>query len=198
MVSRPNLFVSTRTSLRPGSTQSSLRTEIDLRDEFDKFVFGDDQNMRHGYLVLLRRMRRDSVGNPTYCTCAEDAPAREGNPDCSYCLGEGYLWDEEWAMCTSAYVGPDGGLTRRNITMMPGEIRVDYKLFYFRYDSNIKYQDKIVEVKLDVDGTPALPYVRESIYTPETVAKMRSDYGRIEYFAIYCREKDALRMDNPE
>jgi hypothetical protein len=123
---------------------------------------------------------------------------REPDPDCSYCGGEGYLWDEEWLKAHSMYGGSDSGLLRRETYMAPGAIRVDYKIFFVRYDSDIKYGDKIVEIRLDVEGNIELPYIREAIYKPQTVNAYRSDHGRIEYFAIYCREEDAIRSDNPQ
>ena len=52
-------------------------------------------------------------------------------------------------------------------------------------------------MRLDEEGALITPYTREAIYKPQTIAKMRSDNGRIEYYAVYCREEDALRHDNP-
>ncbi len=143
-------------------------------------------------------MRRDSEGRPQLCTCMEGQLTREPDPDCSYCLGEGYLWDENWVYGFDMYAGADNGFVRRQITMPSGIVRVDYKIFFLRYDTTITYGDKIVEVVLDEEGDVALPYVRESIYSLETVAKRRSDNGRIEYIEIYCREDDAIRNETPQ
>ena len=68
-----------------------------------------------------------------------------------------------------------------------------FRIFYFRYDTEISYKDKIIELKLDTEGHPVVPYIRESIYQPSTINRLRSDNGRIEYLTIYCRE-DAKKI----
>ena len=204
MASRPVMFGS-RASRRPTITAPStyMNGEIDLRQEFDKLVYGPDGdgNGRHGHPCILRRMRRLSTGYPERCTCSENSPTHQGNPNCSYCLGEGYLWDEEWALTYSMFVGPDGGKSDRYVRMQPGNIRTDYLVFFLRYDTGLKYDDKIVEVSLDEEGKVVTgisnSFIREAIFKPETIVKYRSDNGRIEYLAVYCREEDAIRNENP-
>ena len=93
------------------------------------------------------------------------------------------------------YVGADGGLSTRVRQLFPGQVRVDTKIFYFRYDTIISYRDKIVEIELDTEGDIVVPYRREAIYKPQTINKYRADYGRIEYIAVHCREDDAIRLD---
>ena len=90
-------------------------------------------------------------------------------------------------------VGADGGKANRNKRIIPGEMRTDYKVFYLRYDENISYYDKIIELSLDFEGNVIIPYKREFIYRPETIQKYRSDNGRIEYIAVYCREEPSIR-----
>lgn len=204
---RPAMFGATSTGIRPvtvSTSLSSINGEIDLRTEFDNIVFGPngDGIGRHGHPVILRRVRRDADGYPTRCTCSEASPNNQGNPDCSYCLGDGWLWDEEWIMTYSLYVGPDGGKANRYVRMQPGNVRTDYILFFFRYDADIKYDDKIVEVKLDEEGEVVISsisnsFIRETFFKPESVVKYRSDNGRIEYYGVYCREQDAIRNQNP-
>jgi len=82
--------------------------------------------------------------------------------------------------------------------MPPGGLRVDWRIFFVRYDTAIRYGDKVVEMKLDDEGEVVVPYVRESIYEPQTIQKFRSDNGRVEYIAIHCREDSAIRSDTPE
>jgi len=168
--------------------------ELDLRAELDEILFGFQSGVRHGYPVVLRRMRRDSNQKPVPCSC-QNSFTKEPDPDCSYCLGEAYIWDEEWAWTYSMYSGVDAGLAGRLRYLPPGKIRVDYKIFFFRYDSPIRYGDKIVEMKLDSEGQLVVPYVREVIYAPATIVKYRSDNARIEYIQVFCKEEDALRMD---
>jgi hypothetical protein len=185
-------------SITEQSTYSSSDYgEIDLREEFDQLIYGDENELRHGHLVVVRHLRRDASGAPIDCSCRTEI-ARESEVDCAYCQGEGYLWDEQWYMAYSQYTGADGGLANRGKWMPPGEIRVDFKIFYFRYDTQIRYGDKIVEMKLDDEGAVVVPYIRESIYKPQTINRYRSDNGRVEYIAAYCREQDAIRSDTPQ
>jgi hypothetical protein len=203
---RPSMF-GRATGLRPSLVSTGgtrMNGEIDLRGEFDKLIYGPegDGAGRHSYPAIIRRMRRDSDGYPTRCTCLEASGNNQGNPGCSYCLGEGYLWDEEWVLTYSMFVGPDGGMANKYVRMPSGNVRTDYILFYLRYDKDIRPNDKIVVVRLDEDGAVELSsvtnsFIRESIYKPETIVKYRSDNGRIEYFGVYCREEDAIRNENP-
>lgn len=168
--------------------------EIDLRAEFDNLIFGGGGSIPHGRDFLLRKVRRDSDKKPIKCTCV-DSETREADFSCPYCLGEGYYWDEDWLTGYASYVGADGGLASRARFLKPGIVRADTKIFYFRYDTIITYYDKIVEVRLDTEGQPVVPYEREAIYKPQTIIQYRSDRGRVEYVAVYCQENDALRPD---
>ena len=178
------------------SSSSSGSTEIDLRKEFDEIVFGGNGTLPHGQTLVHRKMRRDDDNNLVSCSCRDsitDEPDTEAS--CPFCLGEGYYWDEDWIVGFSGYIGASGGLSNRVKGLFPGSIRVDYKIFYFRYDTELSYRDKIVEIQLDTEGEVVVPYRREAIYKPQTIVKYRSDYGRIEYIAVYCLESDAIRQD---
>jgi hypothetical protein len=194
---RPSLYKRNTNSIRNSHSSNLTGKELDLRLEMDEILYGVEGGPRHGNLVLLRTMRRDSDGYPTKCNCLANQTTVEPDFDCSYCLGEGYLWDETWSWSFWMLGGAESGLVKRYIRMPPGEIRVDYKIFFFRYDTNISYDDKIIEVKLDTEGEVELPYVREAIYKPQTIAKRRSDNGRIEYVVVFCKEDDAIKTDNP-
>jgi hypothetical protein len=141
-------------------------------------------------------MRRDANNSLMVCTCTSSLT---GEPDteksCPFCLGEGFYWDESWATGYGVYVGADGGNAGRVRGLKPGSVRIDYRIFYLRYDTDISYRDKIIDPKLDTEGEAVVPYVRESIYKPQTINRYRADNGRIEYIAVYCREDDAIRVD---
>ena len=179
----------------PGTIPASTsQGEIDLRQWFDDIIFGANGNVQHGHWHIIRHMRRNSDGSMIPCSCKNELTG-EGSPSCPYCLGEGYLWDEQWYMGRSAMVGPEGGLANRDRFVPAGIVRVDYKVFYFRYDTPIKQGDKVVEVLLDTEGKIVVPYKRTAIYKPQVIDAKRSDNGRIEFFQVYCREDDALRPD---
>lgn len=176
---------------------SNAQREIDLRKEFDAFLFGSDSETPHNHLVLLRQPKRDSNNKPFKCACVDsltNEPSSE--QECRFCLGEGYYWKETFHRVYSNYSGSGTGLSARNQTMPMGTVRVDYKIFYFKFDVAITYKDKIIDLKLDTTGNLVVPYKRESIYKPETIIKNRSDNGRVEYITVYCREDNSIRLDD--
>lgn len=194
MANRPNLFGTSSTN-RLFSITNNSANEIDLREQFDDLIFGSNTRVGKGHLLVIRHMRREADGKATACTCL-DPMSFQCDPDCPYCLGEGYLWDETWYMGRSQFLGSDGGLGNRYRFLPPGEVRADTKVFFFRYDVPIQYGDKIVEMKLDSEGAPVVPYVRQAIYKPQAINALRGDNGRVEFHTIYCLEKDAIRSDN--
>ena len=168
--------------------------EQDLRESFDNLVFGKTGNIPHNHLVLLRKRKQDSLGADIKCNCVNKL-TREPNVEknCQFCLGEGFLWVETFHRCYSSMVGADGGKANRTRRVMPGVIRTDYKIFYFKFDAKISYKDKIIEVRLDNEGNVSVPYERINIFVPETIQEYRSDYGRLEYLAVYAREESSVR-----
>jgi hypothetical protein len=178
----------------PQRTKRIIR-ELDLRKQFDELVSGKNGRIPHKYKVLIRNLRQNSSGKNIECPCMD---VLTGEPDqeneCRFCLGEGYIWDERFSSCYSSMVGADGGKANRNKRIIPGELRTDYKVFYLRYDENILYNDKIIELSLDLEGKVIIPYKREKIYRPETIQEYRADYGRLEYIAVYCKEAPSIRI----
>lgn len=174
--------------------KSAGQKELNLRSNFQSLIFGDGDTLPHGKPVLLRVFRLNEDNKRIKCVCLDDTTL-EPSDECKFCSGEGYFWDEVWKQTFCSYVGADGGLSRRIRMGRAGEIRTDYKVFYFQHLDQLKYCDKIIEVKLDSEGEPIVPYVIESIYKPETISENRSDYGRIEYISVYCKEQDAIRND---
>jgi hypothetical protein len=170
--------------------------EKDLRKAFDDFILGKSGGIKHAHRVLIRKARRDSEGHVIKCKCVSGITIEPNTESqCPYCLGEGFIWDEKFEECYSTLKGGESFQTRwRRIGA--GEIRTDYITYYFRYDIEISYKDKIIELLLDIDGAPILPYSRDVIYRPETIQKMRSDNGRIEYLAVHCREEQAIRLND--
>ena len=173
-----------------------MKKEIDLRKNFDELVLGKSNNLVHGYKVLIRNARLDSNHKLIKCTCVSDLtdePDQEN--ECRFCLGEGHIWDERFTTCYSSLIGADDGKANRNKRIIPGEMRTDYKVFYLRYDEKLSYYDKIIELRLDFEGNLIIPYKREFIYRPETIQNYRSDNGRLEYIAAYCKEEPSIRAN---
>lgn len=168
--------------------------EVDLRKSFDNLVFGSNGDIAHNHLVLVRKRKLDDAGNYIQCNCVNKL-SRESNGEknCQFCLGEGFLWVETFYRCYSSMVGADGGKTNRTRRISAGSIRTDYKIFYFKFDTKISYKDKIIELRLDNEGNVSVPYQRINIFVPETIQEYRSDYGRLEYITIYAREQSSVR-----
>lgn len=193
-MTRPSLFGSSRSTTMFGSVSSGNASEVDLRQEFDDLIFGADGSTRKGYPLVIRHMRRDADGNKIDCVCLNEL-TKSPDPDCSYCYGEGYYWDESWYIGRSQFISSAGGRANKYRFTPAGEIRSDTKIFFFRYDVPLLYGDKIIEMKLDTEGDPVVPYKRTAIYDPHTVDYLRSDNGRVEFITAYCLEDDAIRSD---
>ena len=162
-------------------------TEADLRHELNSLFFGDGYEIPKAHSVLLRRMRR-SGNDLIECPCV-DKLTREPDIDhrCEYCLGEGYLWDEEWLSTRSVVIGSTTNkLVFKTQHLEPGQINAEVKVFFMEYDVQPSWYDRIVELYSDQEGKPAVPYRRYRIYRPQTIQPLRSDHGRVEFFAVWC------------
>ena len=164
-------------------SDSPTGSEIDLRAKFDELVYGGNGKIPHGQHVVVRNIRRDSEDKKIKCTCFDEM-TQESAVHCAYCDEVGFLWDEVWHEAYATFSGSSSSSIKRS-----------HKVFYFRYDTAIRYGDVIVEMKLDLEGKVIVPYSRVAIYTPETIQECRSDRGRIEYIAVFCNEETVCRFD---
>lgn len=164
---------------------SSGGTEIDLRDEMRRFFHGDGCEIAKGRKGFLRRMRTDDDGNFIPCPCVDPLTSE---PDldtlCPYCLGEGYMWDEELITYYKVLVGDGRGLAGKISKNISGELNIPFAMWYVEYTVNPTHKDRIVEVKLDLEGNVVLPVDRIGVYRLETVEAFRSDNSRVEYFRL--------------
>jgi len=181
-----------RPSLFANSTAGSRR-EIDLRESIDNILYGTNGDISHGHLVLIRNMNRTVNDSKTECSCLENHGTIEPSPTCAYCLGEGYIWSEQWRIAYSMQTSSESGFVRKYQHVAPGNVKTDYTVFFFDYRTQIREGDKIIEVLLDNEGLPIIPYVRSVIYRPETIIDFRSDNGRKEFIVAYCREFSSIR-----
>ena len=177
-------------------SNAAVGTTVDLREEFDRLVYGTGDCPREGHPVQIWFTRRDSNGAPQSCVCRNDL-TKDPDFHCSYCRGVGYYWDGQWTLTRQQWVGSGGGLSNKDRVSPPGYVEAEQKIFYLRYDTNIRMGDFIVECALDSDGGVKLdsndqPFFT-AYYTPQTVAPRRGKNGRIEYYAVYCLERNAIR-----
>lgn len=167
---------------------------VNLRKEFDKIIYGDNNNVPHGLPMIVRKFRRDENMKKVTCSCYNEQ-TREGSESCPYCFSEGYLWDEAWTIGRWVYLSTNAGLGNVYRPMPPGVMRADQKLFFMRYDTDVNVGDKLIEVKLDTEGKVSYPIKRISIYQIHTLVDERGESGRVEFFAAYCREEPSVRAD---
>jgi len=170
-------------------------TEIDLRSEFEQMMSGSAGEIPKQQKLVFRQMRRDANDELLECSCVSILTKEADTEDqCPFCFGERYYWNESFVYGYVMHVGSKGGYTNKRVNMQPGVISAYDKVFYLRYSETITYDDKIIELKLDSEGKPVVPYRRKMIFRPETIMEMRSDYGRIEFIAVYVNENNGIRV----
>ena len=172
---------------------SSATTEPSMRDELIRMFDGVWPEVPKKQPTVLRKMRRDSNGNTTQCPCV-DKITREPDVDtrCPICAGEGFIWDEILIDAYKIVLEGDTGEASRESLITPGLINIPLVVFYTTYDvavvleENNEVKDKVVELMLDTEGNPILPYKREALYRIGAAIDFRSDQGRLEYWKLTC------------
>lgn len=157
---------------------------IDLRKEL-QILFHDSCSPR-SQKAVLRRMRRDNNNNLIACSCIGKLSNFPNlHHGCPRCLGEGYIWDEVWT-----------SIWRFDITRNPeigdkflpiGEVRNLDNIIYIESKVRPSRYDKIIELALDDNGNPEIPYKRIAIYKIVTPVDLRERNGRIEFYRLVCR-----------
>jgi hypothetical protein len=148
--------------------------------------------------AVLRRMRRNSDGSLIIAPSVDEL-THEPDMDTydPFSMGERYLWDEELIDVRKVTVrSTEAGLADRDQFLAPGILNTQTVLFFCEYHVEPTYYDRIVELALDRDGDLITPYRRRRIYRAQSVVDYRSDTGRIEFWGIFCSEKDAVLIDN--
>jgi len=148
-------------------------------------LFGYDGEIPIGQSVILRRVRRDASDNPVSCVC-RDSITHEPEVDygCTFCHGMGYLFDEELVTCYKVVITSLGeSSVGSNLKkLQEGESYIPAARFYFPSDVEPSRFDHIVEIALDEEGDPELPYNRLYDYEIVLVRDLRGDYGKIEFW----------------
>lgn len=170
--------------------------EIDLRGEMFRLFHGSAQESPKSHKVLFRRARRDTNHKLIACSCV-DAITREPDIDynCPYCspYSDGYLWDEEWVDCRRMFVRPTStGMVVREQYEGLGEFNVAAVIYWFEVGVVPTMADRVLEMAYNTEGEILIPYVRDRMYRPDFITPFRGDYGRVEYYALYCMQKDSI------
>lgn len=142
--------------------------ELNLRTELNRTLNGASDEIKKGRIGLLRRMRRNSDGDPIRCSCRDaqtDEPSFDGH--CRYCKGMGFLWDERKIVY---YKNEDSFQEGKGF------------LFYLQYDKDIDKYDYLIELVVDKEGIPVVPAQRRKLFKLSDIREYKSDRGRLEYF----------------
>lgn len=161
------------------------RTEPDMRQELANTFDGEYPEISKKQSAVLRKMRRPLEDN--ICPCV-DPTTKEPDRDhfCPICHGEGYLWDEVFLDIYKVVLKSDVGNALLDSSQSPGLIAPPLVIFYTRYDTPVTKADRVVELVLNLDGSPVQPYRREAIYHIGLPIDFRSDNGKLEYWKLDC------------
>lgn len=170
-----------------------------VREEFQKLLFGDEDNPPIGRPVLLRRIHDQK------CACWNEH-SKSPNPKCRYCHGEGFLFTEtmETAYITRNFGGvlnPSTVIMQQSVLQPYGysdENRalafVEYSVIpdYERYTrpNHPKY-DALFELKVDDLGRLVTPLVRLAKWQVRSVTPHHGDWGRVEFFELGLQKEFA-------
>ena len=143
-----------------------------------------------GQPLILRKIRRDENGDRIKCSC-NDAVTHEGDGDanCAYCDGVGYIWDEQWFLGyvthSASFVGTS--MTLREI-VMPGFVQMDEPYLYTFYFVTVQKGDWVVQPALDEEGRVIQPLQIQHKNMVISQFPMRMDGARIEYWKYKLRK----------
>lgn len=165
----------------------TIGKEVDLRKENIDTFSGSIYEIPKAYKVLIRRFRRNETNQRISCTCNV---AREGQvmQECNICLGEGYLWDEHYVDTFRVEIGTDQEKVGASLLTDIGRTKKQFCKFYLQNSVTVEYEDKVIELKLDVEGKIVRPEIRSVVWTINTLHEKRSDNGRLEYIILYCKK----------
>lgn len=177
---------------------SDSASEPDMRQEFINTLDGNHPEIAKKQTGVIRQRQTNSSGDFISCSCV-DSLTHEPNRDryCPFCLGEGYIWDETLVTYYKVPIDSDVDNSTLNKLIGAGLINADLVVFYIRYNESVTRYDKIVELVVDIAGSPETPYQRKAIYKIERVWEYRSDNGKLEYFKIFAHREDVKWLNAP-
>lgn len=174
------------------------RTEANMRLEMEHFLDGAYPEIAKKQKALLRKMRRDSNNELIPCACVDETTG-EGDKDtfCPLCLNESFYWDEEWIDVYKIILRSDVGNAFREELLPATTQNIPIAIFFTRYSEEITDKDRVVVMKLNIDGTVYKPYTRQAIYKIGSLFDMRSDNGRLEFWKIAAVEEKRKFLNGP-
>jgi hypothetical protein len=152
----------------------------DLREQFNHFLEAN------GQMVLVQRLNLK-----IHCTQCWNAEYGEGDPQCPYCLGRGYLSILERHV--SRKMSSLNEHRQQILTQSaPGVELVDEVFWYFEYDVNIAEEDIVFEVSWQ-DAAMTEPQKLLTSYRVEYAFPFRAEHGRLIYWRGACSARPVDR-----
>lgn len=180
-------------------SSATYKTEPNMRQEMENLLDGAFPEISKKQRGLLRKMRRDSNGDFVSCVCVDDVT---GEPDkdtfCPYCLGEGKYWSEVWVDFYRIVLSSDVGNALKERLLPTGIQNIPTTVFFARHSAEITKDDRIIEMKLNNNGTIYKPYTRKILYRIGTLFDMRSDNGKLEFWKIAAHEENRKFLNGPD
>lgn len=175
-------------------SNSNVGKEISIRDEFLSTIFGSSKEIAKSYRCLLRRMKLTSSGKPEKCPCV-DRITNEQDRDyyCPVCMGERYIWSEQLINVYKVQHVDDNSMSSEKT----GNVNMNFAVFYLPYNIDVNLQDKIIEIRLDVEGEIVNPIKRAQIWQLTEVVNLRLDTGRLEFIKLFARIEDVRYLNKP-
>jgi hypothetical protein len=157
--------------VQPQSLQS--QGGLDIRLQINNFL------EQYGQMVLVQRMNLN-----IHCPWCWNEENGEGDPQCPYCLGRGFLSVLERHVSRKM-----SSLNEHRQQIMvqsaPGPEIVDEVFWYFEYDTNPQEEDMIYEVSWSDPGL-TLPFKILTSYRINYSFPYRGNGGEIEYWRTAC------------
>lgn len=165
---------------------------FDLKEEFQKLLYGDELNPGIGQKVLLRRL------SDKPCICW-DGQTGSPDPGCRYCQGEGFLWVETLNVAYVAknfgsVLDPSNVISRSNTSVPLGIADENRALAYLEAKAFPNYErftshqfravDKLYELKVNASGRLIQPVIRTGKWKILSFSPHRGDNGAVIYIEL--------------
>lgn len=154
--------------------------EIDISKEILELLYTDKDCTPIAKPFIHQSIRVDEKDRPLQCPSCNSGinGTKEGQPDCPYCLGMGFLWDE---YIVSGWFYKPNLRTASRAYGYPESVGRDldkHARLLTLPDVYVKEGDRVFELKVDSDKNIAIPltrYQRYSCFFSERFASDQSD-----------------------
>jgi len=176
---------------------STGQDDVSIRAEIKK-LFNNYSAWR-----IIRRMNLDANGNKVPCPVCKTTgvKGRAYNTLCDNCLGEGYIWTEEWIRAFSwTGMSPSNRLAAYKAFNPQGVTYGGMQIVYVEDIVKPKEGDRIIYVKLKDDGNPLIAngqYIRNEIFSVNYIDDYVLDNAKLEYFRLACSEESNRFFGQP-